>query len=48
MRLPAGVKVESVELLHAERTVPFRLEGELLHFIIPSVQDCEVAAITAG
>jgi hypothetical protein len=48
MRLPAGVKVESVELLHAERTVPFRLEGELLHFTIPSVEDCEVAAITAG
>ncbi len=48
MRLPAGVKVKSVELLRAERTLPFSLEGELLHFIIPSVEDCEVAAITAG
>jgi hypothetical protein len=48
MRLPSGVKVKSVELLHSERTVPFRLEGELLRFIIPSVEDCEVAAITVA
>jgi hypothetical protein len=46
MRLPAGVRVKSVELLRAETTVPHRLEGQVLHFTIPGVDDYEVAAIT--
>jgi hypothetical protein len=48
MKLPAGVKAKSVELLRAEQAVPFRLEDEVLRFTIPSVGDYEVAAITVG
>src|SRR5205085_915199 len=39
MKLPAGVKVKSVELLRAEQTVPFRLEDGILRFTIPRVED---------
>ena len=48
MKLPAGVKVKSVELLRSERAVSFRLTGESLVFTIPSVEDYEVAAITTA
>jgi Hypothetical glycosyl hydrolase 6/Beta-galactosidase trimerisation domain len=46
MRLPAGVKVKTVELLRAETTIPFRLDAQALRFTIPRVEDYEVAAIT--
>ncbi len=46
MKLPAGVKVRSVELLHAETTVPFTVQSGVLHFTVPRVEDYEVAAIT--
>jgi Hypothetical glycosyl hydrolase 6 len=46
MTLPAGVKVKTVEMLHAERSIPFRLESQVLRFTIPTVDDYEVAAIT--
>jgi hypothetical protein len=46
MKLPAGVRVKTVELLRAERTVPFRVADGTLRFTIPSVGDYEVAAIT--
>ena len=46
MKLPAGVKVRSVELLHAETTVPFAVQEGILHFSVPRVEDYEVAAIT--
>jgi hypothetical protein len=46
MKLPPGVKVKSVELLQAELTVPFRMEGQTLRFTIPHVEDYEVAAIS--
>ena len=46
MKLPAGVKVRSVELLHAETTVPFAVQRGVLHFTVPRVEDYEVAAIT--
>ncbi len=45
MKLPEGVKVKSVELLHAEHTVPFHLEDGILRFTIPGVEDYEIAAI---
>jgi hypothetical protein len=48
MTLPAGVKVKSVELLSAGNAVPFRVEGEILRFTIPRIDDYEVAAITVG
>ena len=46
MKLPAGVNVKSVEVLHAEQDVPFRLEAGTLQFTIPRVEDYEVAAVT--
>ena len=45
MKLPAGVKVKSVELLQAGRTVNFGMEGQELRFTIPRVEDYEVAAV---
>jgi hypothetical protein len=46
LKLPAGARVKTVELLRAERSIPFRLEGRTLRFTIPSVGDYEVAGIT--
>jgi hypothetical protein len=48
MKLPNGVKVKAVELLRAEKTVPFRVEESVLRFNIPRVEDYEVAAVTVG
>jgi hypothetical protein len=49
MRLPAGVRVRSVELLRAGSSVPFHVaDDQTLHCTIPAVQDYEVAAITVG
>jgi hypothetical protein len=48
MKLPAGARVKQVELLRTEKTVPFKLDGQLLRFTIPSVADYEVAAITVA
>ena len=46
MALPTGVKIKSVELLRAEKGIPYRLESQLLRFTIPRIEDYEVAAIT--
>jgi len=51
LKLPAGVRPKSVELLRpaqsvSAQTVPFHLDDQTLRFTIPSVQDYEVAAIT--
>jgi hypothetical protein len=46
--LPKGVKVKSVELLHAESNIPFQLESQVLRFTIPRIGDYEVAAITVA
>jgi len=48
MRLPDTVKVQAVELLRAESSLPFRQEGGVLRFAIPRVEDYEVAAITVS
>jgi hypothetical protein len=48
MKLPAGVKVKSVELLQGGGAVNFRLESGVLQFTIPRVEDYEVAAITVA
>jgi hypothetical protein len=48
LKLPSGVRVKSVELLCAEQSVPFRLDGQILRFKIPRVGDYEVAAVTVG
>ncbi len=48
MKMPSGVKVKSVEILRAESSAPFQLDGDVLLFTIPRVEDYEVAAITVG
>jgi hypothetical protein len=45
MELPTGRRVTRVELLRAERNVPFRVVGSAVEFTIPKVLDYEVAAI---
>jgi len=46
LKLPSAVQVRSVDLLQAERNIPFTLKDQILRFTVPSVQDYEVAAIT--
>jgi hypothetical protein len=46
MKLPSGVRVKSVQLLEAERTIPFVADAGVLRFTIPKIKDYEVAAIT--
>ncbi len=45
MILPPGRTVSKVELLRAEKTVPFRVNGGVIEFTIPKVVDYEVAAM---
>jgi Hypothetical glycosyl hydrolase 6/Beta-galactosidase trimerisation domain len=47
MRLPAGRRVTRVELLAAEKDVPFRMNGGSVEFTIPRVADYEIAAVYA-
>jgi hypothetical protein len=44
-RLPAERRVTRVELLRAERDIPFYAAGESVEFTIPSVDSYEVAAL---
>jgi hypothetical protein len=46
MKLPNGVEVKSVELLRSGKAVRFSRKDRDLQFIIPGVEDYEVAAIT--
>jgi len=45
MTLPAGRRVTRVELLKAERTIPFTGGRGTLEFTIPQVEDYEIAAL---
>ncbi len=44
-KLPAGRRVTRVELLRAERDIPFHMDGDTIEFTIPSVTEYEVAAL---
>jgi len=46
LKLPPGVRVKAVELLHAEQGIPFTAHNQTLQFTVPSIKDYEVAAIT--
>ncbi len=48
MKLPRGVRVRSVELLQAGRSVLFKMNNQTLQFTIPGIEDYEVAAITVS
>jgi hypothetical protein len=45
INLPPGREAARVELLRAERAIPFRQEGTAVEFTVPGVADYEVAAI---
>ena len=45
MMLPAGRRVTRVELLRAERTIPFTGGSATIEFTIPQVADYEIAAL---
>ena len=42
----AGRKISRVEALRARRALPFRQEGQSVHFEVPGVVDYEVVALT--
>jgi len=46
--IPRDRKVSRVQLLRAEKTIPFKRTERGVEFTIPSITDYEVAAITAG
>ena len=48
MKLPNGVNVKAVELLRAGSSVPFQFQADVLRFVIPHLEDYEVAAVTVG
>lgn len=48
MKLPDGIHVRGVDLLCGGGSISFRVQDQLLSFIIPRVDDYEVAAITVA
>jgi hypothetical protein len=48
LTLPPNVRVTRVELLRAEKDVPFRVRDGAVAFTIPGVTDYEVAAVYTG
>jgi len=46
MELPQGVRVNSIELLQAGKSLVFAMENRVLQFTIPRLDDYEVAAIS--
>lgn len=47
MELPRDRKVSRIELLRAERDIPFKRNSNHIEFVIPAVEDYEVAALYA-
>ncbi len=48
LRVPDEERIASVELLRAERQLPFRQRGSTVEFTVPEVLDYEVAALNAS
>jgi hypothetical protein len=48
MKLPAGVRAKTVELLCAGDSVRYSQQGQMLAFTVPRIGDYEVAAITVA
>jgi hypothetical protein len=46
MEVPEGTKIARVQLLRAERDVEFKQTGAIVQFVVPTVNDYEVAALT--
>ena len=48
MTIPAGRSIKRVELLRAEKEIPFRFTAGVIEFTIPKVVDYEVAALSSA
>jgi hypothetical protein len=48
MALPQGQRVRRVELLRAEKDIPFRVSSGMLEFAVPRVASYEVAAVSCS
>lgn len=46
MKLPDGAKVTHVELLRSGKEIPFQHAGNRISFVVPRIEDYEVAAIS--
>jgi hypothetical protein len=47
LHLPPGRTIRKAELLRAEKKIPFTMNGGVVEFTIPSIDDYEIAALTA-
>ncbi len=45
VELPDGMRISRIELLRAETKIPVQQKGRVIEFVIPAVQDYEVAAL---
>jgi hypothetical protein len=45
MEVPVGTKIAHVQLLRAEADVEFKQTGTSVEFVVPKVNDYEVAAM---
>jgi hypothetical protein len=48
IQLPSGRRVSRVELLHAEAAVPHKQQSGVVEFVIPKIDDYEVAALVTA
>lgn len=48
MQIQGGDQIAAVELLRAERQIPFQQRGDVVEFNIPKIVDYEVAALNSG
>jgi hypothetical protein len=46
--VPSGKRIARVELLRAERSIPFHASGDRVEFTIPTIESYEVAALTVA
>lgn len=45
MEVPNGTKISRAKLLRSDKTLSFKQTGNVVEFIIPSIEDFEVAAL---
>jgi hypothetical protein len=48
IQVPEGVRISKVELLRAETSLPFKQTGRTVEFVVPRVEDYEVAGLYAS
>ena len=45
IEIPEEIKITKIELLKADKQLPFKQQGNRVEFIIPEIIDFEVAAL---